>query len=36
MPLKLCPVLLWVLSGIPGLGEPGGLLSLGSHTVGHD
>ena len=21
---------------IPGMGEPGGLLSLGSHTVGHD
>ena len=21
---------------IPGLGEPGGLLSIGSHTVGHD
>ena len=21
---------------IPGTGEPGGLLSLGSHTVGHD
>ena len=21
---------------IPGMGEPGGLLSMGSHTVGHD
>ena len=21
---------------IPGTGEPGGLLSMGSHTVGHD
>ena len=21
---------------IPGMGEPGGLLSLGSHRVGHD
>ena len=26
-------VLAW---GIPGTGEPGGLLSLGSHRVGHD
>ena len=23
-------------SGIPGTGEPGGLLSVGSHRVGHD
>ena len=22
--------------GIPGTGEPGGLLSMGSHRVGHD
>ena len=22
--------------GIPGMGEPGGLLSMGSHRVGHD
>ena len=26
-------VLAWI---IPGMGEPGGLLSLGSHRVGHD
>ena len=26
-------VLAW---GIPGMGEPGGLLSMGSHRVGHD
>ena len=26
-------VLAW---GVPGTGEPGGLLSLGSHRVGHD
>ena len=26
-------VLAW---GIPGTGEPGGLLSMGSHRVGHD
>ena len=26
-------VLAWIL---PGMGEPGGLLSLGSHRVGHD
>ena len=26
-------VLAW---SIPGMGEPGGLLSLGSHRVGHD
>ena len=26
-------VLVW---RIPGMGEPGGLLSLGSHRVGHD
>ena len=26
-------VLAWI---IPGTGEPGGLLSMGSHTVGHD
>ena len=28
-----CSVLAW---RIPGTGEPGGLLSAGSHTVGHD
>ena len=27
------PVLAW---RIPGTGEPGGLLSVGSHRVGHD
>ena len=26
-------VLAWI---IPGMGEPGGLLSMGSHRVGHD
>ena len=26
-------VLSW---GIPGMGEPGGLLSMGSHRIGHD
>ena len=26
-------VLAW---GIPGIGDPGGLLSMGSHKVGHD
>ena len=26
-------ILAW---GIPGTGEPGGLLSMGSHRVGHD
>ena len=26
-------ILAW---GIPGAGEPGGLLSMGSHRVGHD
>ena len=26
-------VLVW---RIPGMGEPGGLLSMGSHRVGHD
>ena len=28
-----CSVLAW---RIPGTGEPGGLLSMGSHRVGHD
>ena len=28
-----CSVLAW---RIPGMGEPGGLLSMGSHRVGHD
>ena len=28
-----CSVLAW---RIPGTGEPGGLLSVGSHRVGHD
>ena len=28
-----CSVLAW---RIPGTGEPGGLLSMGSHTFGHD
>ena len=28
-----CSVLAW---RIPGMGEPGGLLSVGSHRVGHD
>ena len=26
----------WVAWRIPGTGEPGGLLSMGSHRVGHD
>ena len=28
-----CSVLAW---RIPGMGEPGGLMSMGSHRVGHD
>ena len=30
------PLLEWVTWRIPETGEPGGLLSMGSHRVGHD
>ena len=33
---KWQPTPVFLAWGIPGMGEPGGLLSMGSHRVGHD